>query len=414
VVELARNLEIAFKMGDWRKAIDESVESRRGLLREVRRRLHASPEPSREEYQTTRFLAEQLEEAGISSAIAPTGRGVIAGPENANGGPVIAFRADIDALRIHDAKTVPYRSMRDGVMHACGHDAHAAMALGAALALWQCRDGLPEGIAWRAVFQPSEEVGEGAFEMIAAGAMTGVGAVIAVHVDPETAAGRLAYRQGVLTAFCQELQVEIRGVGGHAARPHQSVDPIGVASQFITSVYQFVPRSIDSRDPVVVTFGCIQGGTSSNIIPEQVLLKGTIRTLSEAAATRVGERIRQIAFGLSEASGANIGVQFRRGSDAVVNDPDVTRTCVRAAGEIVGQANLDEIPLPSMGGEDFSGYLKHAPGCLLRLGVAAPDRPGHFLHSPHFDIDEQALVIGAKVLAHSVVLLSESVRSKRS
>jgi amidohydrolase len=187
-----------------------------------------------------------------------------------------------------------------------------------------------------------------------------------------------------------------------------------VASQFITSVYQFVPRSIDSRDPVVVTFGCIQGGTSANIIPEQVLLKGTIRTLSEAAATRVAERIRQIAFGLSEASGATIGVQFRRGTDAVVNDPDVTRICVRAAGEIVGQANLDEIPLPSMGGEDFSGYLKHAPGCLLRLGVAAPDGTGHFLHSPHFDIDEQALVIGAKVLAHSVVLLSESVRSKRS
>jgi amidohydrolase len=129
---------------------------------------------------------------------------------------------------------------------------------------------------------------------------------------------------------------------------------------------------------------------------------------------KVGERIRQIALGLSEASGASIQVQFRRGTDAVVNDPDVTRTCVRAAGEIVGQANLDEISLPSMGGEDFSGYLKLAPGCLLRLGVAAPNRPRHFLHSPLFDIDEQALVVGSKVLARSVVLLSESLRSKRS
>src|SRR5271157_5535230 len=398
----------------WRTAIDESVESRRELLRAVRRRLHASPEPSREEYQTTRFLAEQLEQAEIPSAIAPTGRGLIAGRPAAYGEPVIAFRADIDALRIHDAKTVPYRSTREGVMHACGHDAHAAMALGAALALRQCRDDLPGSLAWRAVFQPSEEVGEGALEMIAAGAMSNVQAVIAVHVDPETATGRLAYRQGVLTAFCQELQVEIRGLGGHAARPHQSVDPIGSASQLITSVYQFVPRSIDSRDPVVVTFGSIQGGTSSNIIPERVLLKGTIRTLSAAAAARVDERIRQIAFGLSEASGATIQVEFHRGTDAVVNDPDVTRTCVRAAGEVVGEVNLDEIALPSMGGEDFSGYLKHAPGCLLRLGVAAPDRKAHFLHSPHFDIDEKALVIGAKVLAHSVVLLSESVRSQRS
>ena len=279
---------------------------------------------------------------------------------------------------------------------------------------WQCREALPPGLAWRAIFQPSEEVGEGAFEMIAAGAMGNVQAVIALHVDPEVAAGRLGYRQGVLTAFCQELQIEIHGLGGHAVRPHQSVDPIGIASQFITSVYQFVPRSIDSRDPVVVTFGSIQGGTSANIIPERVVLKGTIRTLSAAAAARVDERIRQIAFGLSEASGGTIQVEFHRGTDAVVNDPDVTRTCVRAAGEIVGPANLDEIALPSMGGEDFSGYLKHAPGCLLRLGVGTPDCPGHFLHSPQFDIDEQALVIGTKVLAHSVVLLSESVRSKRS
>jgi amidohydrolase len=400
-------------MSEWREAIDGWLELHRGELREIRRHLHANPEPSREEYQTTRFLAEQLGTAGISFSIAPTGRGIIAGPEALDGLPVIALRADIDALRIHDAKTVPYRSRRDGVMHACGHDAHATMALGAAQALWHCRTALPRQAAWRAIFQPSEEVGEGAFEMIAAGAMENVCVVIALHVDPDTTAGRLAFRPGVLTAFCQELHVEIRGMGGHAARPHQSVDPIGVASQFITSVYQFVPRSVDSRDPVVVTFGCIQGGTSPNIIPEHVLLKGTIRTLSEASANGVGERIKQIAFGLSEASGATIQIQLRRGSDAVVNDPDVTRTCVRAAGEIVSQANLDEIPLPSMGGEDFSGYLKHAPGCLLRLGVASSDRPRYFLHSPHFDIDEQALVIGAKVLAHSVVLLSETLRSKR-
>jgi amidohydrolase len=400
-------------MADWRAAIDESIESRKGMLREIRRRLHAHPEPSREEYQTTRLLAEELDRAGIPRAIAPTGRGLIAGPEDAGSRPVIAFRADIDALRIHDAKTVPYRSTRDGVMHACGHDAHATMAMGAAHALWHCRELLPgEGI-WRAIFQPSEEIGEGASEMIAAGAMKHVRAVVALHVDPDTATGRLAYRQGVLTAFCQDVQVDIQGQGGHAARPHQSVDPIGVASQFITSVYQFVPRSVDSRDPVVVTFGSIQGGSSANIIPEQVLLKGTIRTLSEAATARVAERIKQIAFGLSEASGATIQVLFRQGTEAVVNDPEVTRTSVRAASEIVGPANLDEIPLPSMGGEDFSGYLKHAPGCLLRLGVASSDRPRHFLHSPHFDIDERALAIGAKVLAHSVILLSESIGSNR-
>ena len=150
---------------------------------------------------------------------------------------------------------------------------------------------LPAEISWRAIFQPAEEVGEGAFEMIAAGAMENVRAVVALHVDPDTAAGRIAYRHGRSHRVLPGAAGRDQGQGGHAARPHQSVDPIGVASQFITSVYQFVPRSVDSRDPVVVTFGSIQGGTSANVIPEQVLLKGTIRTLSEAAAAQVGERI---------------------------------------------------------------------------------------------------------------------------
>ncbi len=401
-------------MSDWRQAIDEAVESRGDLLRDVRRWIHAHPDPSREEFETTHRLLEWLEREGIPGELAPSGRGLLAGPPGEPGKPVIAFRADIDALRIHDAKSVPYRSMREGVMHACGHDAHAAMALGAAMALWQCRSELPCPITWRAIFQPAEEVGEGALEMIDAGAMRDVRAVLALHVDPQTPAGWIGYREGVLTACCQELGVAILGSGGHAARPHQSVDPIAVASQFITSVYQFIPRSIDSREAVVVTFGSIQGGTSANIIPERVLLEGTIRTLSADSAARVSDRIRKIASGLSEASGATIQLQFRHGTDAVVNDPDVTRVCVRAAREVVGPDHVLPIILPSMGGEDFSGYLKCAPGCLLRLGVSGPANDGLFLHSPHFDIDERALVIGAKLLARSVVLLWETVGCARS
>ena len=242
--------------------------------------------------------------------IAPTGRGLVAGPEGKHGTEILAFRADIDALRIHDVKTVAYRSTREGVMHACGHDAHATMALGAALALWQCRDQLPRGLMWRAIFQPSEEVGEGASEMIATGAMKHVAAVIALHVDPDTPVGHLAYRQGVLTAFCQELQVDIQGQGGHAARPHQSIDPIGVASQFITSVYQFVPRSVDSRDPVVVTFGSIQGGSSANVIPEHGAAEGNDPDAQRKCRTPRGgenpaDRLRPV------------GGQWRTGSDSV-------------------------------------------------------------------------------------------------
>jgi len=179
----------------------------------------------------------------------------------------------------------------------------------------------------------------------------------------------------------------------------------------INSIYQFVPRSLDSRDPTVITFGSIHGGTSANVIPEEVKLMGTIRTLSRTAAARVENQVMRIAHGYSEASRAAIEVTFLRGTDAVNNDASVTATCVEAAREVVGAANVVEIPLPSMGGEDFSGYLKHAPGCLMRLGVAAPNHPRQFLHSPLFDIDESAILVGAKVLAHSVVLLCNPSRS---
>jgi len=398
-------------MVDWRQAIDVYIESHTERWRALRRHLHAHPEPSREEYGTTRFLAEQLEEAGMPVRIVPLGRGLIAGREGPDDRPRVAMRADIDALRMHDAKDLPYRSSREGVMHACGHDAHAAMLVAASLALWTQRDALPESTAWRAIFQPAEEVGEGALEMIAAGAVENVSAIVALHVDPDLAVGHVGYRTGAISASCQELHVTIKGMGGHAARPHLSVDPIGVAVQFINSIYQFVPRSVDSRDPVVVTFGSIQGGTSANVIPEQVELMGTIRTLSTRTAAQVEEKIMHIARGLSGASRASIDVAFRLGTDAVNNDPRVTAVCVHAAREVVGVANVEEIPLPSMGGEDFSGYLKHAPGCLLRLGVASPDSPRHFLHAPLFDLDERALAIGARMLARSMVLLSDSFRA---
>jgi amidohydrolase len=393
-------------MTDWLAGIDSYIDREADRWVWLRRHLHAHPEPSREEYRTTEYLAQRLGEAGLRVQIAPGGRGFVAEPEGLEDRPRVALRADIDALRIADAKAVPYRSSREGVMHACGHDAHATMAMAAALALWESRDAFPAPIAWRAIFQPAEEVSEGAAEMVAAGAMEHVRSIVALHVDPELSVGRVGHRVGVLTAACQEVGIVIRGAGGHAARPHLATDPIAVAAQLVTLLYQLLPRSVDARDPSVMTIGSIRGGTSPNVIPEEVELQGTIRTLSDRAAALVEERITQVARGLSTASRCTIDVVFRRGTDAVVNDPEVTAACVRAAGQVVGPDNLEEIRLPSMGGEDFSGYLKHARGCLLRLGVASLDRPRHSLHSPHFDIDEGALAIGAKILARSVVQLS--------
>jgi amidohydrolase len=391
-------------MPDWRLALDRRIESRADRIRDVRRHLHAHPEPSREEYQTVRFLSERLGEAGVPFDILPSGRGLLAGTLDADR-PLVAFRADMDALPITDVKDVPYRSTRDGVMHACGHDAHSAMALAAAEALWTCRDLLPP-VRWRALFQPAEEVGEGAREMVAAGAMEGVKAITALHVDTDRPVGRVGWRAGELTAFCHELDVVVRGAGGHAARPHLSRDPLLAAAQFITTVYQLIPRGIDSRDPTVVTFAMIRSGFGSNVVPEEAVLRGTIRTLSRHSSQRVAERLQQIARGIGEATETRFEVTLGNRTDGVFNAPAVTAVCTRAAGEVVGPDALDEIRLPSMGGEDFAGYLEEAPGCLLRLGVAGEDGPAPHLHSPAFDIDERALAIGARILARSAVLMA--------
>ncbi len=396
-------------MHDWRRVIDEFLEERIAEWIAIRRYFHTHPEPSREEYQTTQRIVRLLGEAGIAHQVVPSGRGVIAGPEDDGSKPArrIALRADIDALRIQDEKDVPYRSSRDGLMHACGHDAHTTMVLAAARALDHLREQARLPFRWRAIFQPAEEEGEGAAEMVGAGAMDGVDAILALHVDPDRPLGCIGVRRGPLTASCGEFHAVVLGRGGHAARPHQAIEAIPAAAQFVASVHQLVPRSVDSRDPMVVTFGAISGGSQSNVIPERVILRGTIRTLGRRISTAVEERMRQIASGIATATGTSITLTFLHGPDAVVNDPAVTDVMSAAAAEVVGTEGVAEIPLPSLGGEDFSAYLSHAPGCLLRLGVASPgatDWPS--LHSPRFDIDERALLIGAKVLARAAVRLS--------
>jgi amidohydrolase len=390
----------------WASALDASIDSDADSLIAARRHLHAHPEPSGSEFETVAWLAARLNEAGVPSQAIPSRRGLIAGPGEETGRRLVAIRGDLDALFIQDLKEADRRSTVPGVMHACGHDAHATMVLGASRALWRCRDHLPALVTWRALFQPAEETGLGAIEMIEAGAVEGVRAIVALHVDPDRPVGKVGYRVGMLTAHCSDLEVTVRGVGGHAARPHQTTDPIAAASAFVASVYQMVPRAVDSREPVVVTFGSIHGGSSPNVIPDRVDLRGTVRTGGRPQAEAVEAAIRRIGRGLEVATGVTFEIRFERGVDVVVNDPDVTRTCVEAAASVLGAEHVEEIALPSMGGEDFGGYLAQVPGCMLRLGVASDERTRHPLHSPYFDIDDRALALGAKILARSVVLLS--------
>jgi len=392
-------------MIDWRQKIDDEIAHLSSDLVKIRRYLHSHPDPSREEQATAHFVGERLSAAGLEVKSVLGGRGLIAHSTTENPHPCIALRADMDALWIQDRKEVSYRSTRDGVMHACGHDAHTAIVMGAALALHRCELDLPFPISWRAIFQPAEEVGEGAREMVEAGAVEGVDSILALHVAPDLPTGSLALRDGVMTAYCQAVQVTIRGLGGHGARPHLAHDPIAAAAQFLNLVYQSIPRFHNAHDPVVVSFGSIHGGNSPNVIPDLVQLNGTIRTLGSHSAEKVRERLSQIASGVTQTSHCPFEVTFDAATDAVENDPRVSKVCRTAAAEVVGPDQVKEIPVPSMGGEDFSGYLKRVPGCLLRLGVAG-DSTWPLLHSPHFDIDETAIALGARVLARSLVLLA--------
>lgn len=389
----------------WQSVLDDAIDSAAGELVAVRRHLHANPEISQHEFKSTQFLAEKCEALGFSPRIAPSGRGLFidTGDEDS---PRFGIRADIDALPIQDGKQVAYRSTIPGVMHACGHDAHTACAFGAlmgirALDMAQC---MPSGASIRAIFQPAEEANTGALEMIEAGAIEGLHGLFGLHVDPTRQAGVVAMRPGPFTADCDEMYIVVRGRGGHASRPHESSDPIAAAAQFINSVYLFVPRSHDSQDPVVVTIGHIVGGHSYNVIPDDVLMKGTLRSFDPSVRERTMEHIKKLANGVTQASGCEIEVEFRPGPPSVRNDSRLTRILRDAANDALGPANVQDIARPSMGGEDFAHYLKHVPGAMFRLGCAPNVEPAPSLHSTKFDIDERALAVGAKVLARAVLM----------
>lgn len=363
----------------------------------VRRHLHRNPELSGAEVETTRFLNQCLTNEGIPHRIANGGRGIItetfAGTRKA---PIIALRADIDALPIQEENSVDYRSSAPGVMHACGHDAHTAILLGTTIAMHRAG---PLPLAWRSIFQPSEETGHGALELVRQGAIDGVAAILALHVDPNREVGYLGVTPGPRTAFCQDFTIHIVGRGGHGARPSAAIDPIAAAAQLVTLIYQAVPRQIDSRDPVVVTIGMIQSGQTYNVIPDSAMLKGTIRALKDTVLEQARLTLERLSRGTEQAFAASISIDFSTPLRGLTNDPNVTGICLNAARELVGTDRVATDDRPSLGGEDFADYLARVPGCMLSLGVKRPDAEVTPLHTSRFDIDERALLIGARLLA---------------
>lgn len=404
--------------GGWDAVFDRAADRLREEVVQVRRHLHRHPEPSGEEVETTRFLRQRLEEAGISSRGYSSEAGLPVGlsadvtvGQPTDDTPLIALRADIDALRIPDGKTVDYRSQKTGLCHACGHDAHAAIGLGMALSCAHLREEplpamQPAGLRLRFLFQPAEETSGGARWLVDQGAMEGAQAVLGLHVDPERPAGQVGIRYGVLTAFCDEVTFRIKGHGGHAARPHHTVDPIAAAAQLVTALYQYLPRSIDSRDPAVFSIGQISGGYAPNVIPEEVVLQGSLRTTNPQTRTILQQRIGEICRGVQQASTAQVQVEFTAPLNAVDNHPRLAAALETASRDVLGKRGVQRIDRPSLGGEDFSVYLEKAPGALLRLGCAQRGEEQPFLHSPRFDLDEQCLLIGMKILLRAAALLS--------
>lgn len=389
--------------------LDKLIQEGASSIRDMRRYLHAHPEPSGEEIRTTAYIADQLGRYPVEYRLGPEGRGLIVDFLPGNAARIVAFRADIDALRLQDEKTVSYRSRENNLMHACGHDAHTAMAFGALAALSTCPEILPPDFGWRCIFQPAEESATGAKEMIEWDALHNVEAIIALHVDPVLDAGQVGYREGSLTACCEEFEILIEGRGGHGARPHTTIDPLAAAIQIVQSVYAILPRSTDASDPLVVSFGVIQGGINPNVIPESVQLRGTIRSLDFDRSQEAKARIREIIDGVAQACRVQAQFSIAYHLPSVKNDPAITSYCREAIKSLIGDECLIPIDKPSMGGEDFAWYLHDCPGTMLRLGVGTPLKPVKHLHSSCFDINESALPIGAKSLARSVYRITHDL-----
>jgi len=369
-------------------------------LIEIRRHIHSHPELSGQEYQTAAYVAGVLSSCGIhvEEAVGKTG---VVGELLGQGtdSRLLAIRADMDALPINERTNLEFASRQPGVMHACGHDVHTAVGLGTAMVLSQMGEALPGNV--RFLFQPAEEIAQGARWMVQDGAMEKVNAILSVHVFPSIPAGSVGIRYGALTAAADELEIIIMGESGHGARPHEAIDAIWIASQVITTLQQAISRTQNPLRPMVLTIGKITGGRASNVIADHVQLLGTVRSLHPETHAKLPEWIEQILGNVCQTYGAKYEMNYRRGVPSVQNDTALTQLLEAAAREAWGSDRVQILPEPSLGSEDFSLYLEHAPGMMFRLGVGYEDKQNYPLHHPQFTVDESAIVTGVVTLAYA-------------
>ncbi len=366
-------------------------------LIKIRRRLHEHPELSYQEFETTKYLTRWLKKtsAEIRTEYAETGVvGVLRGSDS---GPVVALRGVIDALPIKETTGLPFASKNPGVMHACGHDSHATMTLGAALILAQLKDELNGSV--KIILQPGEEKNPGgASIMVKNGVLTDpdVDVIFGIHSDHRLAVGHIGYREGVAMAAADEFYITIKGKGGHGAFPHLAVDPIVIAAQVVLGLQKIRSRMVDPHDQVVVTVGKISGGKTTNVIPDKVKLIGTIRTFKPGLGQEVDIMMRRMLQGITHAYGAEFDLKVDYGSPALINDKEATHFLLQVGKEYFGRNNCHFTEKPSLGGEDFSFYLEQVPGSFFRIGTGNPEKGiSAYFHESKYDIDEAALPMGA-------------------
>ncbi|MFI1257300.1 amidohydrolase [Streptomyces netropsis] len=387
----------------------------RAELINFRRDLHMHPELGNREFRTTAAVKARLEKAGLRPRTLTMGTGIVCdiGPDidtgtgawAGAGRPMLALRADLDALPIPDTKTVPYRSTVPRMAHACGHDVHTTAVLGAGLVLAELAERalLPRPV--RLIFQPAEEVlPGGALDAIEFGALDGVGRIIAVHCDPKVEVGRLGLRAGPITSACDRLEVSLDGPGGHTARPHFTTDLVTAAARVATDVPALLARRVDARSGLAVTWGRLEAGHACNVIPQHAELSGTVRCLDLNAWRDAPDLVHAAIDEVATMHRAKSEINYVRGVPPVVNDPEVTGLLRRAMVARRGTFAVEDTE-QSLGGEDFSWYLERVPGAMARLGVRpVGDTTRRDLHCGDFDVDEGAIQVAVELFTAAALL----------
>ncbi len=391
----------------WAEVLKQKAIDISGELIEIRRQIHRRPELGFKEEKTSQLICEKLKDLGIKFRAGVGKTGVVGIIEGLEMGKTVGLRADMDAIPVQEQADISYASQNPGVMHACGHDAHVACVLGAAALLVSLRDQFKGKI--ELVFQPAEEIDLGAKAMMEGGVLEcpRPDAFFALHVDPDLLNGTVGIREGPLMAAIDTMRISVSGKEGHIAMPHKCIDVIVAASALVMNLQTAVSRNTDPTKPIVVSIGTFNAGQAENNIASRANLTGSVRTMDPDIHQTIPEVIERICRNTAATFGAGISIEYRRMLPPLVNSKEMTAKVAESCNALLGPKSVMEAPI-SMGGDDFSFFLKEIPGCYFRLGTKNPNSEMiHDLHNGHFDIDERSLHLGAAILAHTALITLE-------